>query len=74
MTTIEASKLPADALKALQAGKQVNLTRGGKAIATLRASPVRTVVTVAQARRILKQLREADRHDDWSDYIDWGLK
>jgi len=73
MATIDASKIPVAALKALEAGERVKLVRSGKTISMLRATPARAAVSAAQARRILDQIRESDTEDDWSDYIDGAL-
>ena len=72
MATIDAELLPSAAVKALEAGKRVSLTRAGKAVAVLRASPARRQISNEQAKRILAQLHKADRHDDWSNFVDWA--
>jgi antitoxin (DNA-binding transcriptional repressor) of toxin-antitoxin stability system len=72
MASIDAEQLPTAAVKALEAGKRVSLTRAGKVVAVLRASPARRRISSEQAQRILAQLRKADRHDDWTDFIDWN--
>jgi antitoxin (DNA-binding transcriptional repressor) of toxin-antitoxin stability system len=74
MTTIDASKLPANAVKALVSGEEAKLTRAGRAIAVLHATSARFRVSAARAKHLLRQIREADQTDDWSDYVAWDLK
>lgn len=72
MATLDASKLPAAALRALQAGRPVQLKREGKIIATLRASPSPFSKTeLERARRDLQRIRRTDRKDDWADFLWW---
>jgi len=68
MTKIDASRIAAEALADLRAGRTVLLVKGGRTIATLRAQRTRTQ---ADATRELVVLREADRGDDWADYAAW---
>jgi antitoxin (DNA-binding transcriptional repressor) of toxin-antitoxin stability system len=70
MPSIDVSKLPAAALKALRAGKPVQLTRDGKTIATLSAKPGQfTPAELARARKDLARVRRTERDDDWADYV-----
>jgi hypothetical protein len=54
MTTIDASKLPANAVKALVSGEGVKLTRAGRVIAVLHATPARFRVSAARAKQLLQ--------------------
>lgn len=70
MPTIDASELPAAALRALRAGKPVQLTCEGKTIATLSARPGQfTSAELARARKDLARVRRTDHGDDWADYV-----
>ena len=68
MATIDASRITRAALRDLQAGKSVKLTREGKAIAALRALPLRPRFKPAEE---LAAIRKADQGDDWADFIVW---
>ena len=68
MATIDASRLTRAALRELQAGKPVKLTREGKSIAALRAVPLRPRFSPAAE---LAAIRKADRGDDWADFLAW---
>ena len=68
MATIDASRITRAALRELQAGKPVKLTREGKPIAALRAVPLRPRFNAAAE---LAAIREADRGDDWADFLAW---
>ena len=68
MATIDASRITRAALRDLQAGRPVKLTQEGKAIAALRALPLRPRFDAAAE---LAAIRKADRGDDWADFIAW---
>ena len=68
MATIDASRITRAALRDLQAGRPVKLTRGGKAIAALRALPLRPRFDAAAE---LAAIRKADRGDDWANFLAW---
>ena len=69
MATIDASRITRAALRDLQAGRPVKLTREGKAIAALRALPLRPRFKPAVE---LAAIRKADQGDDWADYVAWS--
>ena len=56
------------ALRDLRAGRPVNLTREGKAIAVLRALPLRPRFDPTVE---LAAIRKADEGDDWADFVAW---
>ena len=66
MVKIDASRISSDALAELWAGRSVRLVRRGRTIATLRAQRARPQV---DALRELAVLRDADRGDDWAEYV-----
>jgi antitoxin (DNA-binding transcriptional repressor) of toxin-antitoxin stability system len=68
MATIDASRITRAALRDLQAGRPVKLTQAGKAIAALRALPLRPRFNPAVE---LAAIRKADQGDDWVDFIVW---
>ena len=68
MATIDASRITRAALRDLQAGRPVKLTREGKAIAALRALPLRPRFDPAAE---LAAIRKADKGDDWADFLAW---
>ena len=68
MATIDASRITRAALRDLQAGRPVKLTREGKAIAALRALPLRPRFRPAAE---LAAIRKADESDDWADFVTW---
>ena len=68
MATIDASRITRAALRDLQAGRPVKLTQEGKAIAALRAVPLRPRIDPVVE---LAAIRKADRGDDWADFIAW---
>jgi antitoxin (DNA-binding transcriptional repressor) of toxin-antitoxin stability system len=68
MATIHASRITRAALRELQAGRQVKLTQAGKAIAELRALPLRQRFNPTVA---LAAIRKADQGDAWADFITW---
>lgn len=68
MAKIDASKISSEALFELRAGRPVPLVKRGRTIATLFARRARPRV---DAKRELAALREADRGDDWAEYLAW---
>ncbi len=68
MASVDASRITRAALRDLQAGKPVKLTQEGKAIAALRALPLRPRFSPAAE---LAAIRKADQGDDWADFIAW---
>jgi hypothetical protein len=68
MATVDASRITRAALRDLQAGRPVKLIREGKAIAALRALPLRPRFDPAAE---LAAIRKADKGDDWADYLAW---
>lgn len=68
MATIDASRITRAALRDLQAGRPVKLTQEGKAIAALRALPLRPRFNPGVE---LAAIRKADRGDDWADFVAW---
>ena len=68
MATIDASRITRAALRDLRAGRAVKLTQEGRAIAALRALPLRPRFSPAAE---LAAIREADKGDDWADFLAW---
>ena len=68
MATIDASRITRAALRDLLAGRPVKLTREGKAIAALRALPLRPRFNPAAE---LAAIRKADKGDDWAEFVAW---
>ena len=66
MATIDASRITRAALRDLQAGRPVKLTREGKAIAALRALPLRPRFDPAVE---LAAIRKAGGRDNWADSL-----
>ena len=64
----DASQDARAALRDLRAGSPVKLTQEGKAIAALRALPLRPRF---DATAELAAIRKADRGDDWADFLAW---